>query len=92
MGKGKKIADASVARFSTLENRLSGTLKPVTPRKEFINRLGQHIQTGLRPTFVNRVANWHIFALLAAGLVSLAVFLAMLARVLIELAGKRRTA
>ena len=92
MGMGKHFADASMAKISTLESRLSGTLKPVAPRKEFIHGLGQRIQTGNRSTFVNNVANWHILALLVAGLVSLAVFLAMVARTLLAMAGKKRTA
>ena len=93
MGMGKRFADASMAKISSLENRLSGTLKPVAPRKEFINGLGQRIQAGSRPTFVNPVANWHLFALLVAGLVSLAVFLAMVARALVTaMIGKKPAA
>jgi len=71
MGMGKKLADAS-AKILSLENRLSGTLKPAS--------------------LVNQVANWHILAILVAGLLSLAVFLAMVARALFVLYGKKRTA
>jgi hypothetical protein len=89
MGMGKRFADASmVARFSSLENKLSGTLKPVAARKEFVHGLGQRIQARPRSTCVNNVANWPILALLVAGLVSLAVFLAMVARALLDMAGK----
>jgi hypothetical protein len=91
MGMGKKLADAS-AKFLSLENRLSGTLKPVAPRREFVNGLGQRIQAGSRTSLVNQVANWHILAILVAGLLSLAVFLAMVARALFVLYGKKRTA
>ena len=92
MGKGKKLIDASKAKISSMENRLSGTLKPVAPRREFVYGLGQRIQTGNRAEFVNHVANWHILAMMIAGLVSLAVLLAMLARALLSLSGKKRIA
>jgi hypothetical protein len=91
MGMGKRFADASLATISSMENRLSGTLKPIAPRKEFIHGLGHRIQTGNRAAFVNHVANWHIFAMVIAGLVSLAVFLAMVSRALLALLGKKRT-
>lgn len=92
MGMGKRFADASMAKISSLENRLSGLLSPVTPSKEFIHGLGHRIQKGNRATIVNHIANWHIFALLIAGLVSVVVFLAMLARMLVSLMGKKRAA
>jgi hypothetical protein len=91
MGVGKKLADASMAKIASLENRLSSTLKPVAARRDFVHGLGQRIQTGSRVSLVNQVANWHILAVLIAGLISLAVFLAMLARALLALSGKKRT-
>jgi len=92
MGKEKKLADASNAKISFMENRLSGTLKPVAPRQEFVHGLGQRIQAGNRGAFVYRIANWPILAMLIAGLVSLAVLLAMVSRALLALSGKKRTA
>jgi len=92
MGMGKRFADASMAKISSLENRLSGLLRPVAPRKEFIHGLGHRIQSGNRATLVNHVANWHVLAMLLAGMVSLAVFLAMVARALVSLVGKKRAA
>jgi hypothetical protein len=92
MGKGKNLADASMAKISSMENRLSVTLKPVMPRQEFVHGLGQRIQTGNRTAFVNTIVNWHILAMLIAGFVSLAVLLAMMTRALLMLSGKKRTA
>jgi hypothetical protein len=74
----------------SLENRLSGVLKPIRPRQEFVHKLGDRIQSGNRATFVNHVANWHILAMIVAGLVSLAVFIAMVARALVSLSGRKR--
>lgn len=90
MGMGKRIANASLATISALEKKLSGTLKPVMPPKDFVHDLGHRIQAGSRVTLVNHVANWHILALLIAGLVSLAMLLAMVARALLGLSNKKR--
>ena len=91
MGTGKKLVDASMAKISSMENRLSGTLKPVAPRQEFVHFLGQRIQTKNQAAFVDHVANWHFLAMLIAGFVSLAMVLAMVARALLALSGKKRT-
>ena len=92
MGIGKKLADATLAKISLMENRLSGTLKPVAPRQEFVHGLGQRIQTGNRTYFVNPAANWHILAIVIAGLVSMAMLLAMIARAILAMSGRKRTA
>jgi hypothetical protein len=89
---GKNLADASMARINSLENRLSGALKPVAPRQEFVHGLGQRIQAGNRTGLVYTAANWHILAMLIAGFVSLAVLLAMTTRALLALSGKKRAA
>jgi hypothetical protein len=92
MGKGKNLADASMAKISSMEHRLSGALKPVAPRQEFVHGLGERIQAGNQSGFVYTVANWHILAMLVAGFVSLAVLLAMVARALLVLSGRKRIA
>jgi hypothetical protein len=92
MGTGKNLVDASKAKISSMENRLSGTLKPVNARREFVLGLGQRILTGNRAAIENHVTNWHILAALIAGFVSLAVLLAMVARALLLLYGKKRPA
>ena len=92
MGKGKNLADASLAKISAMENRLSGALKPVAPRQEFVHGLGQRIQAGNRTAFVNTIINWHFLAMLIAGFVSLAVLLAMVTRALLALSGRKHAA
>jgi hypothetical protein len=92
MGMGKRFSEASMAKIASLENRLSGALKPVAPRKEFVHGLGQQIQSNYRPTLVDRGANWHLYALMAAAVVSLAVFLGFIIRAFVETATKKRTA
>ena len=89
MGMGKQVVDASKAKIAMLENRLSGTLKPVSPRREFVHGLGNRIQTGKQANFVDRLPGWHYLAVLIAGLVSLAVLLAVVTRALLGLSRKR---
>jgi hypothetical protein len=89
MGMGKKLADASLAKIGLLEKQLSGALKPVTARREFVNGLGERIQAGHKATLANHVANWHILAAMIAGFISLSVLLAMLARALMRLLDRK---
>jgi hypothetical protein len=89
----KQLADASLAKIASLENRLSGVLRPIKPRKEFVHGVAQRIQTGNQATFlVDRLANWHLIAMLIAGFISLGVILAVVGRVVQSLLGKKRTA
>jgi len=90
--KMKQFADASIEKITSLENRLSGVLRPIKPRKEFVHGVAHRIQTGTPAAFVDYVSNWHIIAILIAGLISLAVFLAVVGRVLLSFLGKKRIA
>ena len=90
--KMKQLADASMEKIAALEKRLSGVLKPIKPRKEFVHGVAHRLQTGTRAAFVDRIASWHLIAMLIAGLISLIVFLAVVWRVLLSLLGKKRTA
>lgn len=90
--KMKQFAGASMDKITSLENLLSGVLRPIKPRKEFVHNVAHRIQTGTQAAFVDRIANWHLIAILFAGLISLAIFLAVVGRVLTSLLGKKRTA
>lgn len=90
--KMKQFADASMGKITSLENRLSGVLRPIKPRKEFVHGVAHRIQTGTQAAFVDRIANWHLIAIMIAGLISLTVFLVIVGRVLMLLLGKKRTA
>jgi hypothetical protein len=92
MGIRKNLADASMAKISSIESRLSSTLKAVSPRREFVHGLSQRFLGGSKVSLENRVASWHVLAALIAGFVSLAVLLAMVARALLALPRKKRTA
>jgi hypothetical protein len=90
--KIKQIADSSLDKIASLEKRLSGVLKPIKPRKEFVHGVAHRIQTGPQAAFVDWIANWHLVAILIAGIFSLIVFLAVVGRVLQSLTRKRRIA
>jgi hypothetical protein len=85
----RKFADASMEKINSMENRLSGVFKPIKPRKEFVHDVAKRIQTNTQTAFVDRVAEWHFVAMLIAGFISMAVFLAVLGRVLMSLLKKK---
>jgi hypothetical protein len=88
--KIKELAGASRGKILSMEHRLSGVLRPINPRNEFIHGVARHIRETPRVTLVDRITNWHLTAILIAALVSLAVFLALLGRALLTLLGKER--
>lgn len=74
----------------SLEHRLAGMFTPVTPRKEFVTKLGSRIHSGTRAVFVDKVANIHLLAIIAAGILSFFIFLAVVLRALTTLPPKKR--
>jgi hypothetical protein len=93
MTKMKQFADASMGRLTSLENRLSGVFRPIKPSKEFVRGVARRIQTRSQADLlVKRIANWRLVAMLIAGLITLAVFLAVVGRTLLSLLEKKRTA
>ena len=90
--KMRQFTDASLGKITSLENRLSGVLKPIKPRKEFVHGVANRIQTGPQASFVEHMANWHLIAMAIAGLISLVVFLAVMRRVMLSMLGKKRFA
>jgi hypothetical protein len=90
--KMKQFADASRGKILSMEHRLSGVLRPIKPRKEFVHGIGQHIRANPGVDFVDRLSNRHFTAVLIAGLISLAIFLALIGRALLALIDKKTTA
>ena len=88
--KMKRISDASRGKIASMEHRLSGVLRPIKPRKEFVHGIAQRIRTKPRVAIVDRITNWRLIAILIAGLVSLTVFMAVMGRALLSLVDKKR--
>jgi len=83
-------ANLSKGKLVSLETRLSGVLKPIPPRREFVRDLSHRIQRTKQASLVNHVANWHFFAMLAASLFSVAVLVAVGVRAVLSLSSKKR--
>ncbi len=90
MGVAKQIVDASKATYASLEKRLSGVLKPVLPRREFVHGLGQQFQNVNRPTIVSRLTNIHFILIILVFALSVVAILAVGVRAIISLLGGRR--
>lgn len=73
-----------------LEDKLSVTLRPIAPRKEFVHGLGNRIQ-GLRRTMRQAGAGtWKFILLMLAGILSLGLLLALAGRALYNLLDVRK--
>ncbi len=90
MKAGEGIHTTPAANMKSLENQLSGILRPVPPRQEFVRGLSERIQMGNRASFVNHVANWHFFVMLIASLASVAILVIVSIRALLNLIAKKR--
>jgi len=82
--------ETHTTKLKSLENRLSGILKPVPPRKEFVRNLSHRIQGHSQANLVNHLANWHFIAMLTAGFLSAVVLLVVGVRALVALTGRKR--
>jgi hypothetical protein len=73
-----------------LENKLAGTLRPITPRREFVHNLGRRIR-GLGRTMLHAgTGTWQFILLALAGILSLGLLLALIGRALYNLLGVRK--
>jgi hypothetical protein len=90
MGAGQTASNGTLPKITSIEDRLSGILQPVPPRKEFVRALSSRIQREESGTFVDQFRGWPVLAFVAAGLVSLAVLLAVVARALVLLTRRRQ--
>ncbi len=90
--KMQQLADTSRGKILSMEHRLSGALRPIKPRTEFVHGVARHIRETPRVTLVDRISNMHFTAFLIAILISLAVFVALVGRALLSLVDKKRLA
>lgn len=75
---------------SELEKKLAGTLRPIAPRREFVQGLGKRI-SGLGNSMRRAGANtWKFVLLILAGLLSLGLLLTLIVRGLWRLLGVRK--
>jgi hypothetical protein len=91
MHAGKESLENSKPGQSRLEGRLADTLRPVAPRREFVRKVGSHIQNLRRPVRRAGLSTFQYFLLLMAGISSLAVLCVMAVRGVIKWLGRSQS-
>jgi hypothetical protein len=92
-GQWNNVAGNNADKLVSLEEKLSGAFKTVTPRKEFVTEVAKHIHSGSRVNYVlNHVSRWHVFAMLAAGVISFFILMGVLSRWIATFSVRKRSA
>lgn len=75
--------------LDALEAHLAGTLKPVAPSRDFVQRLRDRIRLPAREDIVLKFQDWRRLFLVFGGVMSALLLLITVARALFHLVGKR---
>jgi hypothetical protein len=76
-------------QIDAIEGRLAGTLKPVRPPKDFVQRLRGHIRVPGGRAIIVRLRDWKRLLLMFGGILSGAVLILTVARAMYHLFGRR---
>ena len=76
-------------QIDALEGRLAGTLRPVAPPQDFVQRLRGHMRLPEGGEIVVRLRDWERLMLLFGGVLSGAVVVLTVARAMYHLFGRR---
>ena len=87
-----KQQEPDLENFESLEAHLAGTLRPVTPSKDFVRRLRERVRLPERGVFVNRLRDWKRLFLVFGSVMSGMLLLVTVARALYYLVGRRNMA
>ncbi len=79
----------SESELQFIEGRLAGTLKPLAPPQEIVQRLGKRIQLPNRERIADSLSDWNRLFVAFAGVISGMLLLITLARAFYYLAGRR---
>ena len=85
----RKSTQTPEADIQFLEAHLAGTLKPVAPTKEIVQRLKRRIQLPNREKITAGFSNWNRLFFVFGGVLSGMLLVITVARVLYYLAGRR---
>jgi hypothetical protein len=88
MSKSKKTF-APEPQLDALEAHLAGTLRPVAPPSDLVQRLRGRIHMPDRQEIARRVGDWQILMLVVGGVLSGALLLLTIGRALYHLFGRR---
>jgi hypothetical protein len=78
--------------LESLEAHLAGTLRPVSPPKDFVTHLRNHIHLPKREVIVSRLRDWNRLFLVFGSVMSGMLIIITVARALYYLVGRRNIA
>ncbi len=76
-------------QIGAIEGRLAGTLRPVRPPSDFVQRLRGHVHLPERSEIAVRLYDWEKLLLVVGGVLSGAVAILTVARAMYHLFGRR---
>ena len=82
----------SPENIETLEAHLAGTLRPVSPPKDFVQQLRNRIHLPKREVIVSRLRDWNRLFLVFGSVMSGMLIVITVARALYYLVGRRNMA
>lgn len=85
----KQRDKSSLENLESLEAHLAGTLRPVTPPKDFARRVREHIHLPEREVIVSRLRDWNRLFLVFGSVMSGMLIVITIARALYYLVGRR---
>jgi hypothetical protein len=85
----KQRDKSSLENLESLEAHLAGTLQPVTPPKDFVQRLRGHVHLPERELIVSRLRDWNRLFLVFGSVMSGMLIVITLARALYYLVWRR---
>jgi hypothetical protein len=88
----KQQEKPSLENLESLEAHLAGTLRPVTPPKDFVQRLRERVRLPERGVFVNRLRDWNRLFLVFGSVMSGMLIVITIVRALYYLVGRRNMA
>ena len=89
---GNKQNNLSPENIESLEAHLAGTLRPVAPPKDFVQRLRSSIHFPEREVLVSHLRDWNRLFLVFGSVMSGMLIIITIARALYYLVGRRNLA
>ncbi len=85
----KRKTSSETSRLDELETRLAGTLRRITPRRDFVRGLHGRIHLPPREEIAFRLHDWERLLLVFGGVISGTLVVLTVARALFHLFGRR---
>ncbi len=85
----RKMTSSTEELLDAIESHLAGTLKPVAPRTDFVQRLRGRVHLPPREEIAFRLTDWRNWLLAFSGAISGALIILTVARAMFHLFGRR---